>query len=128
MEEEIKRKKGGQKGNQNALKHGYYSRIFNEAERIDYCSAGGIEGIDEEIALLRHEIKKAVSGGDERNLLLLIKASIALEKLMRTRYQITSSQHKNLKDAIAGVVNDILVPMGVNFGSAILSRKFGGEP
>jgi hypothetical protein len=128
MEQETKRKKGGQKGNQNALKHGYYSKIFNEAERIDYCSAGGIEGIDEELALLRHEIKNAISGGDERNLLLLVKAATALDKLMRTRYQITSNQHKNLKDAIAGVFTDLLVPMGVNFGSAILTRKFGGQP
>jgi hypothetical protein len=128
MEQEVKRKKGGQKGNRNNLKHGYYAKIFNDAERIDYCSAGGIEGIDEELALLRHEIKIAISGGDERNLLLLVKASTALDKLMRTRYQITSSQNKSLKDAIAGVVDDILVPMGVNFGSAILARKIGGQP
>ncbi len=126
MGEKIKKRKGGQKGNQNALKHGYYSKIFNDAERIDFSSAGGIEGIDEEIALLRHEIKKAISGGDERNLLLLVKASTALDKLMRTRYQITSAQRNGLKEAIANVVNEVLVPMGVNIGSSILARKITG--
>jgi len=126
MKQEIKRKKGGQKDNTNALKHGYYSKMFKKAELIDFSSAGGMEGIDEEIALLRHEIKKAVSGGDERNLLLLIKASTALEKLMRTRYQITSSQHKSLKETLMNIAKDYLVPFGVNFGGIILSKKIDG--
>jgi len=126
MAEKEKRQKGGQKGNRNALKHGYYSTIFDKAEKIDFSSAGGIEGIDEEIALLRHEIKKAISGGDEKNLLLLVKAVSALDRLMRTRYQITSSQHKGLKEAIAAVVSEVLVPLGVNIGSTILSHKISG--
>jgi len=123
MQEKLKKKKGGQKGNRNAAKKSFYSKIFDEAEKLDLADATGIEGIDEEIALLRMEIKKAISGGDERNLLLLVKAAAALEKLIRTRYQITASQRHGLKEAIENVVNNILVPMGVSIGSAVITKK-----
>ncbi len=126
MEEKPKQKKGGQKGNRNAIKHGFYAKIFDEVERLDFSLAAGVEGIDEEIALLRMEIKKAIAGGDERNLILLIKAAGALEKLVRTRYQITDAQRKGLKEAIGNVIHDVLVPLGVNIGSALLTKKVSG--
>ena len=91
MTEISRLKKGAQKGNRNAIKYGFYARIFDEAEKVDFTVAAGVEGIDEEIALLRLEIKNAISGGDERNLILLVKAAGALERLIRTRYQITST-------------------------------------
>lgn len=123
MEEKAKRKKGGQKGNRNSQKHGFYSKVLDEAERFEFKDAVGMEGIDEEIALMRLEIKKAISGGDERNLLLLVKAAGALEKLIRTRYQITAAQRRGLKEAISNVIKDVLVPLGVNVGSAVITRK-----
>ncbi|MBN1692105.1 MAG: hypothetical protein JW845_00945 [Dehalococcoidales bacterium] len=123
MPEKAKKKKGGQKGNRNAARKSFYSKIFDEAEKLDLTDAAGIEGIDEEIALLRMEIKKAIAGGDERNLLLLVKAAAALDKLIRTRYQVTVSQRHGLKEAIENVINNILVPMGVNIGSAVITKK-----
>jgi hypothetical protein len=126
MEEKPKQKKGGQKGNRNAVKHGFYARIFDEAEKLDFSLAAGVDGIDEEIALLRMEIKKAIAGGDDRNLMLLVKALGALEKLLRTRYQITAAQRKGLKEAIGNVIHDVLVPLGINIGSAVLSKKMSG--
>jgi len=126
MTESSRRKKGGQKGNHNAIKHGFYARIFDEAEKVDFTVAAGVEGIDEEIALLRLEIKNAISGGDERNLILLVKAVGALEKLIRTRYQITSTQRQGLKEAIGNVIKDVLVPLGINIGSAVVTKKLTG--
>ena len=123
MLEKLKKKKGAPKGNRNAAKNSFYSKIFDEAEKVDLTDAAGIEGIDEEIALLRMEIKKAITGGDERNLLLLVKAAAALDKLIRTRYQITSSQRHGLKEAIDNVINNVLVPLGVNIGSAVITKK-----
>jgi hypothetical protein len=126
MKETLKQKKGGQKGNRNAAKHGFYSKIFNEAEKLDFVCAAGVEGIDEEIALLRLEIKKSLSGGNERNLILLVKAAGALDKLVRTRYQITSAQRLGLKEAIGNVIKEVLVPLGVNIGTAVATRKITG--
>ncbi len=126
MGEKTKRKKGGQKGNRNAEKHGFYAKVFDEAEQLDFNAATSIEGIDEEIALMRLEIKKAISGGDDRNLLLLVKAAGVLEKLIRTRYQITTAQRRGLKEAIGNVIKDVLVPLGVNIGSAAITEKISG--
>src|SRR3989304_5371799 len=123
MEETVKRKRGAPKGNSNARKHGFYSKGFNPAEQFEFDIAVGIEGIDEEIALLRLEIKKAISGGDDRNLKLLVKATAALEKLLRTPYQIPASQKKGLKEALNNVIKDVLLPLGVNVGGAVLTKK-----
>src|SRR4030066_1138419 len=123
MEEQTKRKKGGQKGNQNACKHGFYSKAFDEADKFDFKDASGVEGLDEELALLRLEIKKAISGGDERNLLLLIKAAGALEKLLRTRFQIASVQGTGIKETIRSIAKEYLLPLGTGMASAFLSKK-----
>jgi hypothetical protein len=126
MSEKIVKKRGGQKGNRNAEKHGFYAKVFDEAEQLDFSIAAGIEGIDEEIALMRLEIKKALSGGDDRNLLLLVKAAGALEKLIRTHYRISAAQNRGLKEAIGNVIRDILVPLGANIGSAVITKKLTG--
>jgi hypothetical protein len=46
------RKRGGQPGNQNAFKHGYYSRLFKHREG-DIFSALSVEDIQDEIELAR---------------------------------------------------------------------------
>jgi hypothetical protein len=60
MEKIEKRKRGAPVGNKNALKHGFYSKIFDRADKRDFERAAGIEGIDEEIALMRLKIKRAI--------------------------------------------------------------------
>ena len=40
-------KRGAPKGNQNARKHGFYSRVLEEAERLDFKIASSVDGIDE---------------------------------------------------------------------------------
>ena len=47
-----KRKKGAQPGNLNALKHGFYSRQFQERELVDLEEIDA-EGLENEIAMLR---------------------------------------------------------------------------
>ncbi len=126
MENNTGRKRGAQKGNRNAVKHGFYARAFDEAHQLDFNAAVGIEGIDEEIALLRLEIKNAIAGGDDRNLKLLVKAAATLEKLIRTHYQITASQRNGLKEAMENVVRDVLLPLGINIGGTVLGKKMSG--
>jgi hypothetical protein len=123
MRERIKRKRGGQKGNQNARKHGFYSKVMDEAEKLDFEIASGVEGIDDEIALLRVEIKKAITGGDDRNLRILVKATNALERLIRTRYQITREQRKGLREAIGNVIREVALPLGISVGSAVIGKR-----
>jgi uncharacterized protein YjcR len=41
-----KKPTGAPRGNQNARKHGFYSRALNEAQRIELDEAHEVEGID----------------------------------------------------------------------------------
>jgi hypothetical protein len=107
-------------------KAGYYAQVLDEAERLDYELATGVNGIDDEIALLRVEIKKAIAGGDVSNLRLLVNATNALERLIRTRYQITREQRKGLKEAISNVLRDIALPLGINIGASVIGKQIGG--
>lgn len=116
-------KEGGVKSNRNVVTHSFYTRMLGEAEKRDFLKAAGIEGVDEEITLIRLEIKKAMAGGDDTNLKTLVKATNALERLIRTKYQITKSQRKGLKEAIGNVIKDIAIPLGVNVASAALSKR-----
>ena len=45
-----KRKRDAPRGNQDARKHGFYSRVLDEAEQLELKAAREIEGIDDEIA------------------------------------------------------------------------------
>ena len=47
------RRPGGQPGNTNALKHGFYARKLKSRRLADYARARTVTGLDEEIALLR---------------------------------------------------------------------------
>jgi hypothetical protein len=57
------RKRGAQPGNLNALKHGFYSRLFQEGEVLD-LEARGIEGMLDEIAMLRVWTRRVMALGD----------------------------------------------------------------
>ena len=83
------KRRGAPKGNQNARKHGFYSKVLDEAERLDFELAAGVEGIDDEIALLRVKIKSLLSH-DRENVRLIMQATNTLARLVKTRYNISS--------------------------------------
>jgi len=112
------RKRGAPKGNQNARKHGFYSKVLDEAEQLDFELASGVEGIDDEIALLRVKIKSILEK-DPENISLIMQATNALERLIRTRYKITKEQRKGLKEAIGNVLRDVALPLGIGIGATI---------
>jgi len=117
------KKRVASKGNRKSRRQGFYTRVLDEAEKLDFEMASGVEGIDEEIALIRLEIKRAIADGDERNLEMLVKATNALDRLIRTRYKITAVQRKGLKEAIGNVIKDIAIPLGVNIGTAAIVKR-----
>jgi hypothetical protein len=114
--------RGGQQGNKNALKHGYYSKVFTKEEKSDYYLAGNVEGIDEEIALLRHTLKSLAGQKDAQSIVLMNRTATSLNKLIRTRDKVQSSQFSSLQRAVAGVVEDFLIPMGVNIGHGFFKQ------
>ena len=118
MPADAERKRGAPKGNQNARKYGFYSKVFDEAGRLDFELASGVEGIDDEIALLRVKIKSILSH-DPENIKLIMQATNTLAGLLRTRYKITAEQKKGLKEAIGNVLRDVALPLGIGIGATI---------
>ena len=118
MKDKIVRKRGAPKGNQNARKHGFYSKVLDEAEQLDLELASDVEGIDDEIALLRVKIKSILEK-DPENIRLLAAATNALARLVRTKYNISKQDRKGLKEAIGNVLRDIALPLGIGIGATL---------
>ncbi|MFH1650746.1 MAG: hypothetical protein ABID87_01395 [Chloroflexota bacterium] len=121
MPAKTRRKKGASKSGAKSDAPRFYAMVLDEAEQLDFELAAGVNGIDDEIALLRVKIKTLV-GNDPQNLRLLVEATNALERLVRTRYRITREQRKGLKEAIGNVLKDIIIPLGISVGGAVLER------
>ena len=85
-------KRGAPKGNQNARKHGFYSHALSQAERVK----------------LSEVIEKEPDRLD-----LYMEAANTIARLARTRYNISKEQKKSLKEAIAKVLTEIALPLGL---------------
>ena len=109
-------KRGAPEGNQNARKHGFYSKVLDETEQLDFELATGVEGIDDEIALLRVKIKSLLEH-DPENIKLIMQATNTLARLVRTRYNIGKEDKKGLKEAIGNVLRDVALPLGIGIGT-----------
>jgi uncharacterized protein YjcR len=118
MPREVKRKRGAPKGNQNARKHGFYSKVLDEAEKLDFEMAADVNGIDDEIALLRVKIKSVLEK-DPENIKLIMQATNTLASLVKARYKITREQRKGLREAIGNVLRDVAIPLGIGIGASI---------
>ena len=110
------KKRGALKGNQNARKHGFYSRVLSEAEQQDFEQATAVEGIDDEIALLRVRIKSLVASAPD-NIKLIMQATGMLARLLRTKNNIGKKDRQGLKEAIGNVLKDIALPLGIGIGA-----------
>jgi hypothetical protein len=120
--EENGKKRGAPQGNQNARKHGFYSRTLTEAEALDMELATEVEGIDQEIALLRTRLRRLVEDYPER-LDLQLEAANVIARLLRTRYQISKQDKRTLRDAIAKVLGEVAAPLGMGIGIGMGLKK-----
>jgi hypothetical protein len=118
MPERTGRKRGAPKGNQNARKHGFYSKVLDESEQLDFALATGVEGIDDEVALLRVKIKSLVAH-DPDNIALIMQAINTLARVVSTRYNLSKKDKKGLKEAIGNVLRDVALPLGISIGATI---------
>lgn len=112
------RKSNVSKKKATAKQSGFYQKALDEAERLDFELASGVNGIDDEIALLRVKIK-SILGDDPRNIKLIVEATNALERLVRTRYKISKEQRKGLKEAIGSVLKEVALPLGIGIATTI---------
>ena len=111
MKEE-KNRGGAPKGNQNACKHAFYSQILNESQKVQLKEAHEVEGIDEEIAILRVKFLTLMKEHPDR-IDLQTTAANSIARLVTTRHIISRNDKKGLKTAITKVFDEIGAPLGV---------------
>ena len=83
--------------------------------------ASGVEGIDHEIALLRVKIKSLLEK-DPENIMLILQATSTLAGLVRTRYNITPKQDKDIRVGIRNVLREVGMTIGMNVGKNIIEN------
>ncbi len=115
-------RKSTSKRSQSDKKQNFYSRVLDEAEKLDFELAADVNGIDDEIALLRVKIKSVLEK-DPENIKLIMQATNALAGLVKTRYNITGQQRKGLREAIGNVLRDVALPLGINIGASVIGKQ-----
>jgi len=107
------RKRGGQPGNQNARTHGFYARVLSPRDREVLQAAASLNGLDQEIALLRMKILSIISNTPDNHAVLLL-AVTALTRALKARHQILKDNPQEIAVAIANVFRDINLPLGLD--------------
>ncbi len=97
-----------------AAARNFYGGAVDIAERLDLERAQEIEGLDDEIALLRVRLKRAVQEHPE-DVQLLVKGMDILVRAVGARYRLSPKSRKDLADNLAATLNslgDQLLPPG----------------
>lgn len=84
----------------------FYAQALSQAEQVDLSQAREVEGLDEEIALLRLRLKEVLREHPE-NMPLLLRAIELLVKAVGTKYRLSKDAKENLTDAVTGVLKEI---------------------
>jgi hypothetical protein len=115
---QVKRKRGGQKGNRNARKHGFYSAALSPAETSQLWDITNLEGVDPEIAFVRVKLQSSLEH-DPGNRRVIREASRLLAKWYSANYGLDATTGSYLKS----VVQDLLETASVQHSAALQSSQ-----
>jgi len=117
-ETQTKRRRGGQKGNRNACKHGFYSTALNPAQESQLWNIAGLEGVDPEMALIRVKLQSCLQQ-DPGNRRLIREASRLIVKWYCENYGLDTITGSYLKT----VVRDLLKTASMRHSAALQSSQ-----
>jgi hypothetical protein len=100
---QTKRKRGGQKGNRNARKHGFYSGALSPAETSQLWNIANLEGVDPEIALIRVKLQSSLQH-DPGNRRVIREASRLLVRRYFAEYGLDPSDRKYLEAVVESLL------------------------
>lgn len=104
------RRRGAQPGNRNAVTHGFYSKVLPAQSDETLSEANEIEGLDEEIALLRYKIRR-LEEMDPDNFELAFKAvNILSNVIARRRYAVLKKDKNTLVNSLKELLAGLVVP------------------
>ncbi len=78
---------------------GFYARVAEEAERVELAEADRVQGLDQEIALLRVRLRHALAERPH-DLPLLLKGISLLVKAVSARYSLSKKEGRELDRAL----------------------------
>ena len=109
MYDHIKRKSGGQPGNQNARRHGFYSKVLSSHEKRELEHAAGVDGLDEEIAIMRIKFRWLLKN-DGENLPLINHTVESIARLHNVTFNRNKNNTAAFKEAVASVLEQFIIP------------------
>jgi hypothetical protein len=100
---QARRKRGGQKGNRNARRHGFYSATLSPAETRQLWNITNLEGVDPEIAFVRVKLQSSLQH-DPGNLRVIREASRLLVKWYSANYRLDPADRNYLKAVVENLL------------------------
>lgn len=94
----------------------FYAQVLSQAEQVRLDEAQNLEGLDEEIALLRVRLADLASQHPEK-VELLLKGVGVLLRAVATKYRLSPKAEEDLYQSVLGVLRGIggaLWPEGFN--------------
>lgn len=88
------------------LARDFYGSALDAAERIELEAASEVEGLDEEIAVLRMKLREALSKRPQ-DVQLMLRGIELLVKAVAARYRLSKEAEEDLAGSIAGVVRGV---------------------
>jgi len=103
MSNRVPKRPGAPKGNQNARKHGYYSKVVVPAESVSLPDTTQLSNLDHEIALLQTKIA-SINRHTPENYDLIFRAAALLTKMYQVREGLSRLNGKRLTRIYEGIV------------------------
>ena len=100
---QVKRKRGGQKGNCNARKHGFFSAALSPAEAQELWHITNVEGADPEIAFIRVKLQSSLQH-DPGNRRVIREATRLLVKCYSADYWLDAADRSYLKAVVESLL------------------------
>lgn len=97
-----------------AARPGFYGRALAAAERIELLEAARLDGLDDEVAVLRLMLRRLLEEHPEE-VKLQLETVNTLTRVLYTRYRLSAEQKNTLKEAMFKVLTEVAVPLGIKF-------------
>jgi hypothetical protein len=97
----------------------FYASVLDRAERAEIGDAAAVEGLDDEVALLRVRLRRALAERPE-DYALMLKGIALLVRAVAARYRLSPASRRDLSDSLAATIEQI--------GAALFPEDAGGAP
>ena len=115
-----KRHRGGQPGNQNARKHGFYAGVMTNQEIAEFCKAMDTGGKDHALIALQLKIKNALASAPD-NYRVLREGANSLSQYVAASHDLNEEEFAFFKQASRAIFKAAVI------GDINLTNRIGSE-